>query len=512
MSRDVLIVLPPQHDGAKVYVDDVGGGHEVIARVGEFKEATARVSLTIGSDCRDAWTYVRADLNGFKSYRQDGVLLMAGVDRQIRIGVSADPSRRGDTILPGLQLPYVQARYRIVGHLRIVDGAWYDENGPVHLLFHHDMPHLRVADENPGEADSAADAIARVGSGTRLLWRVADDFDVPCIPGDYWYGRSVSRDCMRRQLAKALDRHVQRGLGVILSMGALSKTDTEEIELHEEAIDIVVRSGHHCLPGGSCTVKLAEHRNEPNMTSQYSGDPAKGYALAKRTMQLWRERVGCIVTGGSWGDNDQMLAASDGMDALDYHEDRAMPECIHHIHTAWNEWIFHRKAGGKALYGGERPGPNYPYPENTNVHPHASLGGDMYVGCDDPELAWGVVSQAAFTGQGTAWLNGPGVRHRVPLDSTVFWETLPRLVHDYIPKDAGTWRGPNPSWRTPGDFNSSDKRFMYAGLAEWNQTNNPPFPIAHWQAIGPDGVTDEGDGPIKITGNWKYRLVVGTRA
>lgn len=509
-TRRILVVLPPEHDGAKVFVDDVGGGHEVIARANEFPQATARIDLQIGADCRDAFTYLTVERDGYKPYRQDGVFLFAGVDRQIRIGVAPDPGRRGDTILPGLQLPYVQAKYPIVGRLRVVNGAWHDDTGPVHLLFHHDMPHLRVADENPAEADAAADAIARVGSGARILWRVADDFDVPCVPGDYWYGRSVSRACMRRQLVPALDRFAARGLKVILSMGALSKTDTEEIELHEECIDLIVRSGHHSLPGGRCTVALAEHRNEPNMTSQYAFDPPKGWALAKKTMQLWRERVGCVVTGGSWGDNDTMLAASDGMDALDYHEDRAMPECIHHIHTAWNEWIFHGKAGGKALYGGERPGPNAPYPENTNAHPHASLGGDMYVGCDDPELAWGVVAQAHFTGQGTAWLNGPGVRHLVPLDSTVLWESLAELAHRYIARDAGTWRGSNPSWRTPGDPN--DTRFMYAGLAEWNQTGHPPFSIAHWQAIGPDGITDEGDGLIAIAGSWKFRLVVGTRA
>lgn len=405
------------------------------------------------------------------------------------------------------------AKYKLEGRAYVKDGQFHDANGPCHFFFHHDMPHLRVADENPSEADAACDALAAVGSGNRLLWRVADDFDVPCKPGDYWYGRSVSRDCMRRQLAAALDRHADRGLKVILSMGALSKNDNEEIGLHEEAIDIVVRSGHHCLSGGRATVALAEHRNEPNMTSQYRWDDReKAWALAKRVMQMWRERVGCIVTGGSWGDNDQMLAASDGMDALDYHEDRSMPECIHHIHTAWNEWMFHRKAGGKALYGGERPGPNYPYPENTNLHPDASLGGDMYVGCDDPELAWGVAAQAHFTGQGTAWLNGPGVRHRVAIDSTVYYGSLIELVHTHIWKDAGLWRGPNPTWRTPGGFDSPDRRFMYAGLAEWNQTGHPPFKVGKWKAIGPAGVTDEGEGPIAIRGSWKFRLIVGERA
>lgn len=398
---------------------------------------------------------------------------------------------------------YGAAKYPLHGRMYVKNGQFHDATGPVHLLAHHDMPLLRVHDENPSEAGLACDAVARVGSATRIMWRLADDYDTPNKPGDYWYGRSISRTCMRHNLIPVLNLFAARGLKAILTMGALSKNDSEEIALHEECIDMIVRSGHQE------TIALAEHRNEPDSTSQYAYDPPKGWALAKKTMQLWRERVGCIVTGGSWGDNDKMLAASDGMDSLDYHEERTMPDCIHHIHTAWNDWIFHGKAQGKGLYGGERPGPNAPYPENTNINPHASLGGDMYVGCDDPELAWGVVGQAHFTGQATAWLNGPGVRHNVALDSTVFWDSLPSLVHTYIPKDAGLWRGPNPSWRTPGTFASSDKRFMYAGLAEWNQTGNPPFKVASWQAIGPNGITDEGTGPIRIKTPWKWRLVVG---
>jgi hypothetical protein len=366
------------------------------------------------------------------------------------------------------------------------------------------MPAVLMDEIDPDEADRAADAIARVGSGARIMVRVSHDNNVPPPPGDYWHGRSISEECRRAHLIPTLQRYAKRGLKVCLSMGSRFPNDQAETTMWLETADMIVAAGLQE------TIAIAEHRNEPNMTSQYNWDDrAKAWALAKSTMQEFRRRVGCVITGGSWGDNDQIDEASDGMDAMDYHETRSMPECIHHIHTAWNDNVFHRSYW-KPLWGGERPGANAPYPENTNVHPHASLGGDMYVGCDDPELAWGVVAQAHFTGQGTAWLNGPGVRHFVPLDSTVFWEELARLVHTYIPRDAGLWRGSNPSWRTPGD--PADKRFMYAGLAEWNQTGHPPFPIAHWQAIGPSGITDEGDGPIVIKGNWKYRLIVGTRA
>lgn len=411
------------------------------------------------------------------------------------------------------------ARYPLIGRVYVKNGAWHDANGPCHLLFHSDFQLVNLVATNLPEARAGLQALAAVGSGLRIFTRLGADYEVvgkhPYY-SDPFFGpnREIDTLMCRDYLEQALDECAAVGLKVITTMGSASRTDEIEMAFHDMVADIIVRSGHHCLSGGRATVILAEHRNEPNQTSQYGWeDRHKAWDLAERTMKAFKAKVGCLISGGSWGDNDQMFPASQGMDVIDYHEDRSMPECIHHIHTAWNDAVFHRNYA-KPLYGGERPGPNAPYPENTNMYPHRSKGGDMYVGNDNPETLWGVLGQAHFTGQATSLLTGPGVRRAVGLDSTTggLCGDIVDLVHTYIAKDAGLWRGPNPSWRTPAAFADADKRFMWAGLREWFEQTAPPFPVAHWQAIGPTGVTDEGDATIQIAGPWKFRLIIGTRA
>lgn len=399
------------------------------------------------------------------------------------------------------------ARYPLVGRVYTQNGAWYDATGPVPLFLHHDFPAVLMDEIDPGEADRAADALARVGSGARIMVRVSKDVGAPpLVPADYWYGRAIDDACWRAHLIPTLDRYAQRGLKACLTMGAYLGDANAYRAFWAEVGDLIVSSGHQQ------TVGPVEFYNENNMNSPWKNEPQTGYAIAKECMQKFKATVGCIVTGGSWGDADTLIPSADGMDAFDVHGNRDMPDAIHHIHTSWNDAVFH---GGyrRQVWRGEEPGDNSPYPENRNGQPR-NLGGDVFTGCDDPELEFMVMAQAQFTGQGQAWLNGPGVRHFVPLDSTGYgFRELPELLHTFIPRDVGLWRGPNPSWRTPGAFGDADKRFLYSGLSEWNQIGNPPFPIARWQAIGPYGVTDEGDGPIVIADkNWKGRLIVGERA
>lgn len=410
------------------------------------------------------------------------------------------------------------AKYPLVGRVYAKNGAWHDANGPCHFVAHSEFQLITLIATNLPEARAGLRAIASVGSAVRIFTRIGADFEVvgqhPYLSDPFFGQREIDTQMCRDNLEQTLDECAAVGLGVITTMGSLSKDDETEMAFHDMVADIIVRSGHHSLPGGRCTIKLAEHRNEPNMTSQYGWeDHQKAWDLAEHTMKAFKAKVGCLISGGSWGDNEWMFAASQGMDVIDYHEERSMPESIHHIHTGWNDNVFHHNYV-KPIYGGERPGPNAPYRENTRMMPHASKGGDMFIGNDDPETQWAVLGQASFTNQGTAWLNGPGVRRAVALDSTTggLAGKLVELVHTHIHKDCGLWRGPNPTWRTPGELSGPDKRFMYAGLREWNQVGNPPFPVGHWKAIGPEGVTDEGDGAIIIKEPWKFRLIIGTRA
>jgi hypothetical protein len=108
-ERQIAVVLPLELAGARVKVDDVGGGKTAVA-ASNGAHAVAPFRLTIGSDCSDAFTYVTVDADGCKPYRKDGVFLHAGAV-QVRIGVAGDPSRHSDTFLPALEREYVAGSF-----------------------------------------------------------------------------------------------------------------------------------------------------------------------------------------------------------------------------------------------------------------------------------------------------------------------------------------------------------------------------------------------------------------
>lgn len=89
--RTIGIVL--QQPGAKVYLDDVGGGPSALMPKDGYVEVEVSDGLT--------FTYVEVTAVGYQPYHVDGVELPPG-GCQIRIGVPADPARPQDVILPGL--------------------------------------------------------------------------------------------------------------------------------------------------------------------------------------------------------------------------------------------------------------------------------------------------------------------------------------------------------------------------------------------------------------------------
>lgn len=397
------------------------------------------------------------------------------------------------------------AKYPLVGRVYVnSQGVWCDANGPCLIFFHSAFQLINLQATDPAEARRCVEAVARAGSGVRIFTRIAADFDIvgqhPYFSDPYFGpNREIDTTMCREFLVPTLDLCAEYGLKVCLTMGSLSKTDQIEYDFHMMVADLIVGSGHQE------TIAIAEHRNEPDQTSQYRGDPPKGWALAKRTMQDFKRKVGCVITGGSWGDNDLVLASSDGMDAMDTHGERTMPDGVRHVHTTFNTYRFHGRSS-KAIWRGEEPGPNAPYVENTRWQPHASAGGDMYIGNDDRDYQFGVMTAGQFTGQAQAWLTGPGVRQYVPIDSTtdgLGW--LPDLLHTYMPKDVGVWAAqtPNPSWIIAPD----GQRFVYAGLREWGQYLRPPRPIGPRKVITAAGLVDDGAGPVIAPA--KALLIVG---
>lgn len=423
-----------------------------------------------------------------------------------------------------MSVPYVlltgsssqKARYAIKGRVYLSpDGVWCDANGPCLIWFHSAFQLLTLVAQDKAEAIRAVRAIARAGSGLRMFTRIGADFDVmyrhPYFSDTYWGkgNREINTQMCRDHLAETLDLCGNYDLKVFLTMGSLSQTDQIEYDFHMMVGDIVVESGH------AETVVGAEHRNEPNMTSQYRGDPPKAWELAKRTMQDFKKKVGCVITGGSWGDNALVLVSADGMDAMDHHADRfPITESIRHAHTVWNTYKFNGRST-KGIWRGEDPGPNADYAENTNRTPHASIGGDMYQENNNPEYQFGYTMVSAATGQAVCWLNGPAVRQYCPIDSTAWgFSELPALLHTFMPKDVGVWamHTPNPSWIIAPD----GKQFVYAGLTEWGtvggnspQYTHPPKQIGRRKVITADGLFSDGSGPITVPPTAKSLLVVG---
>jgi len=402
-----------------------------------------------------------------------------------------------------------RARYPLIGRVYLNEhGVWCDANGPCLMFFHSEFQLINLVATNLAEARKSVRAIAKAGSGVRIFTRIGADFDVmgrhPYFSDPYWGqgNREINTQMCHDYLRPTLDLCVEHGLKVCTTMGSLSRSDAEEYDFHMMVGDIVVESQHQE------TLAVAEHRNEPDQTSQYAGDPERGWALAKKTMQDFKAKVGCVITGGSWGDNDMVLASADGMDAMDTHANRSpMNESVRHAHTVWNTYRFNGRSN-KGIWRGEDPGPNKPFRENTRPEPHASAGGDMYVGNDDRDYQFAYTMVSQMTGQGQAWLNGPAVRHYVPIDSTDWFYELPQILHTFMPKDVGAWAAQtsNPSWIIAPD----NRRFVYAGLTEWgpDQYTRPPRPIGKRIVVTANGVVSDGSGPVSDPGA-KSLLIVG---
>ena len=117
-----------------------------------------------------------------------------------------------------------------------------------------------------------------------------------------------------------------------------------------------------------------------------------------------------------------------------------------------------------------------------------------------------------FTGQPTIYLNGPGVRRRYPLDSTLYFPKLAKAC-EILPEDIAVWHDDNnPSW-----FNK-DKEFVYVGLAVYPshadgpQAEHPPRPVASWAFYGMNGLVGKGEGQPVIPTGWIGGVLKGTYA
>jgi hypothetical protein len=376
----------------------------------------------------------------------------------------------------------------IVGKLRVMPGGYLgDDTGYRRLLFASDFPYFTLWEIDNAEARRGKQAIATAGfHGSRDFVLIAEDFDDPTPPGTYWYGRSVSKAVFRRNAVEAIRYSKSLGLRTILTAGHAYKSVDDERAWFAEWTKL--------LADGGVADAVAWVETLGNEVSVNRGDLAYDVNVAMGRAALLhpiiRGTLGCLVSNGDFGNestvgNPQyptsptLLTSALGADLLDIHNDRSA-DFVKHSHTMWLATHYHTE-DERPISEGEVGGENVPYPLFQQ-------GGDVYAPCNDPHLLLAQIGIQQMTGQASVYLNGPGVRRRYPIDSTLYFTKLPRAV-SVIPDDIVTWRDEhNPSWFIKG------KEFVYVGLAGYGQLANPPHPVAHAVFYGMDGPEGESSG------------------
>jgi hypothetical protein len=393
----------------------------------------------------------------------------------------------------------------IVGKLRVMPGGYLgDDTGYRRLLFASDFPYFLLWEIDNAEARRGKQAIARAGyHGSRDLVLIAEDFDEPTPPGTYWYGRSVSKATFRRNAVEALQYSKSLGLRTILSAGHAYKSVDDERAWFAEWTQLLRDGGVADAVAWVETLGNEVSTNRPDIAS----DVNVAMGRASLLHPMIRGTLGCLVSNGDFGNestvgNPQypneptLLNSALGADLLDIHNQRQV-DFVKHSHTLWLA-THYQNADRRPISEGEVGGENDPYPEYQQ-------GGDVYAACNDPHLLLAEIGIQQMTGQASVYLNGPGVRRKYPIDSTLYFNKLPKAV-SVIPDDIPTWRDENnPSWFIKG------KEFVYVGLVGYGQLANPPHEVAQATFYDMDGVAGEGAGARLVPPvGWTGGIVRGT--
>ncbi len=483
-----LIALPPAFDGAVGYLDDVGGGHGFTVHVGEFPEATARVDLTIGSDCTDAWSYLRIEAAGFKPYTRHGILIRAGIDRQIRVGVAPDPSRHGDTILPALEPEVSVVSRALVGPLRVVHHpasrthSYADDSGPRRVLFCSWFCALRDFRDNQAHAEAVLDRIVVAGyQGVRIL-RVLGESDT----SGYFTGRAVLPEWSIEALVVFLRACEARGLRVQLSCGRQWSTTTRMVWERRcaEAVQ---------LAGVAGVIALWEGDNEywQNAPMRDSDEQIAFYGKLFAMVRAILRPTPFCACGAPPNENPEALyRAAMHSDILEKHGMRDQDRCVKRAFTPWY-WEGDPGHFPVPMWEGE------PIPP---VHP------DAFMGCAVPGRIVATLAMNQLVGNAVTYFSGEAVRGTDPTIAEGFDE-VPQLLSALPENVAQATHVPGGNiwwWALP------DGRFATVVDADyWGPSAlTPPKPVASYQVIGPGWTSRNGAGAPALPGEGAA-LVVG---
>lgn len=539
MSREVLVVLPPDMAGATIYVDDSGGGHEVTAMVSEFPQATARVQLQIGSDCDDCYTFVVVDKEGYRHYRRDGVEIIAGKDRQIRIGYPMDPTRPHDTWLPPVQPNIISLDDPLITPLQVVgNGIIADANGRIRQIHGgSDFPQVRLQADDPQEVERTLDTFVRA---RRLVCRsfyglAESETDY----GGYWAGRMVNPyNHTQRVLVPLAKAYDVRGLKMHLTGGYRFPGGWTEEKAFIQWMARTLRDD--CPPN---ILAVFSWRNEFPITSPYGGDSTETYAHGAEACQIMRDALGCLTTMGAPGEDDDAIVRSiehTQIAAIDGNRGMSGQLMMKHADRFAYAGRYQGKYRGRGLWVVEPTGPNT-NPDtrslskslagsgagsgllahvrggsfatrNMLAHPPiaasarsldapAGSGDDVYLPLNDLAYLFGYYATHTVTGQACSYFNGASVRHHVPLNKPWGFDQLVPLLA-FMPDDVASWSG----WT----YFQRGNEFVTVGAEEWGTIERPPRPVKSWTALFYDGTTQEGSGTPALGPGYKAAIVKGT--
>jgi len=488
-TRQVLAVLDPALDGAKVYIDDVGGGRQVTATVGEFPEATARVDLVIGSNCTDAWTYVRVDAAGYRPYTRHGVLLRAGIDRQIRIGVAPDASRYGDTILPGLEPVLQTAPRTLVGPLRVVHHpasrthSYADDTGPRRVLFCSWFCALRDWRDDSTAASAVLDRIAAAGYQGIRIFRFLGESDT----SGYFAGRAVLPEWSIGALLEFASACQARGLRLALTSGR-QWSYSEWMAWEVNCVNALQSAGLGLV------VSLYEGTNEgwQNAPGHSSDEQIAFYGRLFAMVRSTLSPAPLCACGAPENENPENLYRwSTHSDICEKHGKRDEDACVKRAFTPWY-WEGDPGHFGKPFWEGEPIPPPSP---------------DAFMACDSPGRVFATLAMNQLVGNAVTFFSGDAVRGRDPSVSIGFAD-VPRLMLA-LPENvamSGHVPGGNIWW-----FSLPDGRFATVVDAEyWGPSSlTPPKPVKSYTVIGPGWTTRDGTGTPSLTAGEDAALIVG---
>ena len=401
----------------------------------------------------------------------------------------------------------------LVGRVRVLPGGYLgDDTGYRRILLSSDFPLLNRWVHDEAEARAGIAATARAGfHGSRIFHLIARDRDAPPTtnPADYWYQREVGKEECRAALVPALQCMKDHGLRAILSAGHEYINPTDEYGWWEEL------TGR--IRDGNVADVLLWPEALGNEVGANRGWLAQNTPAAMQYVKpiqdiIRRNLPGTLISNGDFGQEDDLpdagsldpslCGSSEGADLTDIHPRRNWPESVRYPHTIWYATHYFGSCR-KPTSQGEWPGENAPYPENRDGQPR-NLGGDVYIGNDDPYNLHTSLAICQMTGQPTTYLNGPGVRRFVPLDSTLYFDKVVASLAP-LPEDIATWQdGHNPSWFNRG------KNFIYVGLVSWGQIQHPPHPIAEWTFYDLNGIVATGTGNPVIPTGWQGGILKGT--